>query len=112
MIEALDCAGLYLFDVNKSLVHFSSTNGHVISSCQSIGALVLIVIRIMKVMLYFYFFHPIFLYMKQMYPLIFINKDSTLFQCDIYQLAKHNHTIYIPWQYIPSHPFHLIHMDI
>ncbi|PKA63396.1 Retrovirus-related Pol polyprotein from transposon TNT 1-94 [Apostasia shenzhenica] len=56
--------------------------------------------------------HPSFLYMKRLYPSLFINQDANSFHCDICQLAKHTRSTYIPRPYTPSRPFHLVHSDI
>ena len=54
--------------------------------------------------------HPNFQYLKHLFPSLFRNKD--VFQCEICQLAKHQHSSYLPQSYKPSTPFTMIHSDI
>ena len=56
--------------------------------------------------------HPNFVYLEKMFPKLFINKDTNLFQCDVCQLSKHTRSTYTPKQYVPSKPFSIIHSDI
>jgi hypothetical protein len=56
--------------------------------------------------------HPNFMYLKKMYPNLFINKDISSIQCEICELAKHHRTSFPVVPYKPSHPFSLIHSDL
>lgn len=56
--------------------------------------------------------HPNFTYVEKLFPHLFINKKSNLYQCEICQLAKHTRHVYPSLQYKPSHPFSVIHSDI
>ena len=56
--------------------------------------------------------HPNFVYLKKMFPKLFINKDIDLFQCDVCKLSKHTRSTYTPTQYVPSKPFSVLHSDI
>ncbi|CAH9080868.1 unnamed protein product [Cuscuta epithymum] len=56
--------------------------------------------------------HPSFYYLKKVFPQLFINKDVSLFHCDMCALAKHHKNSYIPHSYKPTSPFTLVHSDI
>ena len=56
--------------------------------------------------------HPNFSYLEKMFPSLFINKNPKLFQCEIYQLAKHTRSSYSNHEYKSSSPFSMIHSDI
>ena len=54
--------------------------------------------------------HPNFQYLKHLFPSLFNNKD--VFQCDICQFAKHQHSNYPSQPYKASKPFAMIHSGI
>lgn len=56
--------------------------------------------------------HPNFMYLERMFSSLFVNKDAKLFTCDVFQISKHTHSMYVPRAYIPSQPFAKIHSDI
>ena len=56
--------------------------------------------------------HPNFVYLKKLFPSLFINKKPSLFQCEVCQLSKHSRTSYPMHPYAPSQPFSLVHSDI
>lgn len=70
-------------------------------------------IRLDQIMLWhFRLGHPSFSYLKQLFLLLFINKDLSVLQCEACELAKHCCTPYHAHAYKPSHPFSIIHSDI
>lgn len=56
--------------------------------------------------------HPNFVYLEKMFPHLFINKRSNLFQCEICQFSKHTRHVYSSIPYKPTYPFSIIHSDI
>lgn len=56
--------------------------------------------------------HPSFSYMKHLFPSLFVNKDPSLFQCEMCQLAKHTRAPVHALKYKSSKPFALIHSDL
>ncbi|CAH9050772.1 unnamed protein product [Cuscuta europaea] len=56
--------------------------------------------------------HPSFYYLKRMFPQLFLNKDASLFNCDMCALAKHHRNTYLPQSYKLTSPFTLVHSDI
>lgn len=61
---------------------------------------------------YHRFGHPNFSDLKYLLPLLFKNKNSVSFSCDICQFAKHTQVPFSPKPYVPSMPFALIYNDI
>ena len=55
--------------------------------------------------------HPNFMYLKRLFPSLFINKNSNIFQCDVFQFSKHTRSTYPLCPYKPSQPFSLIRSD-
>ena len=51
-------------------------------------------------------------YLENLFPYLFINKNSKKFYCEICQLTKHTRSIYPSVPYCPSKPFALVHNDI
>ena len=56
--------------------------------------------------------HPSFLYLKYLFPSLFVNTNVTDFKCDICQVAKHTRALFPHKIYTPSNAFSLIHSDI
>ena len=56
--------------------------------------------------------YPNFLYLKTMFPGLFINKNPSFFRCEICELAKHHRTSFPPQPYVSSTPFFVIHSDV
>ncbi|CAN1129341.1 Retrovirus-related Pol polyprotein from transposon TNT 1-94, partial [Linum perenne] len=56
--------------------------------------------------------HPSFQYLKYLFPRLFWKISVSDLQCDSCQLAKNNHSTFIPKTYRPSRPFYLIHSDV
>ncbi|CAN1319890.1 Retrovirus-related Pol polyprotein from transposon RE1, partial [Linum perenne] len=56
--------------------------------------------------------HPSFQYIKYLFPRLFWKISVSDLQCDSCQLAKNNHSTFIPKTYRPSRPFYLIHSDV
>ena len=55
--------------------------------------------------------YPSFHNLKILLPSLFINKNPSLFECEICELAKHHHISFPMQPYKPSEPFSLIHSD-
>jgi len=102
-------AGLYILDVSLPSSHFVDHNYQstysLKSSSQSNKESAIM-------MWHFRLGHPNFMYLKHLFPSLFINKNPNSFHCEVCQLAKHTRNTYAPRQYQPSHPFTLIHGDI
>lgn len=111
MIGSADyCAGLYLLKVHhsikKSISSFqcqSTQSSESISQSNSDSTIMLWHYRLG---------HPNFMYLKKLFPSLFINKNARLYQCETCQFAKHTRTTYSPRPYKPTTPFSLIHGDI
>lgn len=109
-------ASLYLFDVNTSSVPVSLANKNRINpQCWLVHSLKSVskpnkdsAIMTWHCRLG----HSNFLYLKRLFPSLFINKNPNLFHCEVCQLAKHIRKTYSPRPYKPSHHFSLIHGDI
>ena len=56
--------------------------------------------------------HPNFVYLEKLFPVLFDNKSSHLFQCEICQLSKHTRQVYPNKSYQISYPFSMIHSDV
>ena len=56
--------------------------------------------------------HPSFSYLQHLFPLLFKNKNPSLFQCEICVLSKHHRASFPSQPYKKSAPFSLIHSDI
>lgn len=56
--------------------------------------------------------HRTFLYLKCLFPSLFIHKNPNLFYYEVCQLEKHTRNTYSPRSYKQSHHFPLIHGDI
>ena len=66
-----------------------------------------------KIMLWhFRLWHPNFQYLKHLFPKLFITKDSSLFHCEICELAKHHHAFFPSQPYKASKLFSIIHSDV
>ena len=102
-------AGLYILDVSPSSSHFVGHKCQLIHSLKSSRQSN----KESEIMMWhFRLGHPIFLYLKHLFPSLFINKNPNSFHCEVCQWAKHTRNTYAPRQYQPSHPFTLIHGDI
>lgn len=56
--------------------------------------------------------HPSFRYLKFLFPKLFINEDSSTFQCEVCELTKHHHSSFPSQPYKPSTSFPIIHSDV
>ena len=56
--------------------------------------------------------HPSFIYLKQLLPIMFKNKDRLKFKCESCLLAKSRRQSNVPRPYLPSKPFYLLHNDV
>lgn len=56
--------------------------------------------------------HPNFLYLEKLFPSLFINKNSKLFQSGVCQFSKHVRNSYPNLPHKKSHLYLLIHSDI
>ena len=55
--------------------------------------------------------HPNFMYLKKLFPLLFLNKKISSLNCEVCQLSKHTRVPYPLKPYVQSQPFSLIHSD-
>ncbi|RDX76781.1 hypothetical protein CR513_43189, partial [Mucuna pruriens] len=55
--------------------------------------------------------HPNFIFFH-LFPILFKNKNSNMFSCEVCQFAKHHRSSYSPKSYKQSNPFTLIHIDV
>lgn len=66
-----------------------------------------------QIMLWYYRLdHPSFTYSKLLFPFLFRNKNSSMFQCEICQLSKYHQVFFHGQHYKQSKPFSLVHSDI
>ncbi|GMI96958.1 hypothetical protein HRI_003365100 [Hibiscus trionum] len=56
--------------------------------------------------------HPNFMYLKKLFPLLFLNKKISSLNCEVCQLSKHTCVPYPLKPYVQSQPFSLIHSDL
>ncbi|KAG8485341.1 hypothetical protein CXB51_021417 [Gossypium anomalum] len=56
--------------------------------------------------------HPNFMYLKKLFPLLFLNKKISSLNCEVCQLSKHTRVPYPLKPYVQSQPFSLIHSDL
>ncbi|KAG8473962.1 hypothetical protein CXB51_033910 [Gossypium anomalum] len=56
--------------------------------------------------------HPNFMYLKKLFPLLFLNKKISSLNCEVCQLSKHTRLPYPLKPYVQSQPFSLIHSDL
>lgn len=56
--------------------------------------------------------HPSFSYLQKLFPGLFKNKKPVQFQCEVYELAKHQRSVFHSRPYKKSRPFSLIQSDI
>ncbi|KAG8488956.1 hypothetical protein CXB51_016958 [Gossypium anomalum] len=56
--------------------------------------------------------HPNFMYLKKLFPLLFLNKKISSLNCEICQLSKHTRVPYPLKPYVQSQLFSLIHSDL
>ena len=56
--------------------------------------------------------HPNFHYLRHLFPKLFINKNPSLFQCEICEFAKHRRTSFPTQPYKATKPFTVIHSDV
>ena len=56
--------------------------------------------------------HSSFLYLKTMFPSLFINKNPSFFHCEICELTKHHCTSFPPQPHVLSAPFSVIHSHV
>ena len=102
-------ASLYVLDVNTPSIRSVSHQCQLIRSltCDSHSN------KESEIMMWhFRLGHPNFLYLKILFPSLFINKNPSLFHCEVCQLTKHTQKTYSSRPYKPSQPFSLIHDDI
>ncbi|GMI70512.1 hypothetical protein HRI_000720500 [Hibiscus trionum] len=56
--------------------------------------------------------HPNLIYLKKLFPLLFLNKKISSLNCEVCQLSKHTRVPYPLKPYVQSQPFSLIHSDL
>ena len=56
--------------------------------------------------------HPNFHYLNYLFPHLFKNKYPSLFQCEIFGLAKYHRASFPPQPYKASKPFSIIHGNV
>jgi hypothetical protein len=56
--------------------------------------------------------HPNFVYLKKLYPTLFLGIRSEFLKCEFCEISKHTRSSYKPVSYKESVPFHLIHSDV
>ena len=56
--------------------------------------------------------HPNFPYLKRLFPSLFNNINMSQFNCEVFELAKHQQSVFRAHPYKKSAPFTLIHSDI
>ena len=55
--------------------------------------------------------HPNYTYPKMLFPSFFKNKNTSDFQCEVCELAKHHYNYFSPQVYEKSSPFSLVQCD-
>ena len=101
--------GLYLLKINNPM--FNHGNRCYLSQGQSLSSENQSN-KISTIMLWHYRLgHPNFVYLKHLFPSLFVNINPQSLRCDICQFSKHSRHSFIPRPHQPSHPFSLIHGD-
>lgn len=100
---ARESGGLYFFEDGSSMIR------PVQNTCYGSVSIT----NDKKIMLWhFRLGHPNFHYLIYLLPNLFNNKDPSLFQCEIFLLAKHCRSTFSIQPYQPSKPFLLLHTDV
>ena len=109
------CSGVYLLKVGESPRRQTHNAVHVESKSQSNKSSVSFENsnKDSAIMLWHYRLgHPNFIYLKKLFPSLFVNKNLELFQCEVCQMSKHVRNSYHIQPYKASHPFSMIHNDV
>ncbi|XP_073119427.1 uncharacterized protein [Henckelia pumila] len=109
--NAKECSGLYLLEANNSSKGKGPNSSCLVSVSQDQTSI--FQKKENDIMLWHYRLgHPNFMYLKKLFPSLFINKNSNEFTCEICQFAKHVRNSYQALPYKESQPFALIHSDV
>ena len=106
------CFGLYLLKSDTPSIKQGSkvkcVQSKSLSSCHFTSIQTSSVNKDNEILMY----TPSFMYLENLFPKLFINKNPISFHCEVCQLSKHTCNTYSHLIYKPSSPFTLIHSDV
>ena len=109
MLTAELCGGLYLLKESTSLHPTVPSPSYVFQSIFNSMS----ISNENEVMLWpFRLGYPNFMYLENLFPHLFDNRNPNSYHCETCQLAKHTRHVYSSIPYTPSYPFSIIHSDI